>query len=174
MINSIHLDLDETLLHSFWPTEDIEGQPHIVIELDNDEIYNTIIRPTAQNIINYSRSLVGPENVFILTSAVFEYACQINEKAGFGFSRGNIHAREQQAPARIGYGMQYPTHPKWSKNNVLIDNLSYHGNQAKCDYIGNIGKENYLQVRDYYGVNFPNDPFETDVYEFLDKKHEEE
>ena len=33
---------------------------------------------------------------------------------------------------------------------------------------------NYLKIRDYYGVNFPDDTFEEDVKEFLTSKHNQQ
>lgn len=170
MINAIFWDLDENLLHSLFPTQDVRGQNYLSIELKDGEILYTIVRPCANKVIEYSRSLVGAENVYILTSAVREYALQINEKAGFRFTPDKVFAREDHAPVRMGYGYSYLTHPKWSKDNLLIDNLPYEVNQTKVNFIGNIPKENYLKTRDYYGVNFPGDPFEENIYKFLDER----
>lgn len=172
MINIINFDLDECLIHSMWPSEDCD-QEHLVVELENNEVYNVVVHPNAKEVIDYARTLVGPENVYILTTSMSVYANKINEMAGFGFPKSHIRAREQHAtPIRMGYGHHWPSHEKYSKDNVLIDNLPPYYNEVKMSYLG-IKKDRYLQVRDYYGVNFPNDPFADDVYRFLDQKYNE-
>jgi len=72
-----------------------------------------------------------------------------------------------------GGGGTVPSTDLANKNNLLIDNLPPRYNEAKIALIG-IGSTwatNYLQVKDYYGVDFPDDKFENEVLEFI-KRHE--
>ena len=69
-------------------------------------------------------------------------------------------------------GVAYNPHIYASKNNVLIDNLPIDYNQSKIDFIGIFkSSDNYLNVKNYYGVNYPDDAFERDVKDFLLAMH---
>lgn len=172
MINIIAYDLDESLIFS-----DIHepNQSHVSFSLESGGTYYTIIRPCAKRLIDYARLLVGNENVYILTSSTTEYAREINRLAEFGFPDSHIIAREDLAslyfPTAYGGGTTIPS--KFAHiDNVLIDNLNPRYNQEKISFLG-IWKSvdtNYLQIRDYYGVNFPDDLFEEKVMEFLDER----
>jgi len=174
MIKSIYWDIDETLIHSSIKDP---NQNHLEILLADNDRYYTIVRPCAQRIIDFSRNLVGRENVFILTAATTDYVRAINEKAGWGFPNEQIFAREDQE--KYSYhgaygGTQYVDSSQAHPDNVLIDNLHPRHNEGKIAFLG-IWKtchENYLQVRDYWGVNFSDDPFEEDVKEFLIERFE--
>jgi hypothetical protein len=120
--------------------------------------------------------------VHILTTATRDYAEKVNALAGWDFDPKDIFAREDQEAARVwvsaayggGYNETAP-HEYADPNNVLIDNLYPRENQGKIQFIGinDVYKTNYLKIDDYYGVNFPEDPFEEDVREFLTKKYNE-
>jgi hypothetical protein len=146
-----------------------------------DDYYGThytIVRPCAKRVIDFARELVGAENVYILTIAIRPYALKINELAKWGFSEENIISREDivnHSYATAYGGSATSPHKTASINNVLIDNLPPRQNGTKIDFIG-LGRnyqDNYLQVRDYYGVNFADDPFEENVKKFLNEKHKE-
>lgn len=174
MINKIFFDLDECLIHTELrePT-----QKHISFCLDDyGGTYYSIVRPCAKRLIEFARNLIGAENVFILTAAIKPYACEINRLAEFGFPEDQILSREDInnhyfATAYGGGSILASQHAH--VDNVLIDNLEGRYNQDKVSFIG-IWRSldtNYLKIRDYYGVNFPDDPFEENVMNFLEERH---
>jgi hypothetical protein len=172
MIKGIYLDNDETLSHAlFYDPE----QNHLEINLSEEKLY-TIVRPCAQRIIDFCRELVGKENVFILTTATTEYIRAVNEAAGWEFPDEQIFAREDQAKYMYNGaydGTQYIDSPQVHVNNVLIDNLPPKYNENKIAFLGiwRTWEKNYLQVRDYYGVDYTDDSFEDTVKEFLISRH---
>ena len=174
MIHNIFWDIDETLLHSSM--QQPFNKDHIETKLDDDEPVFTIFRPCAVSLIEFSRELVGRENVFILTTSVKDYANRMNEAGGFGFRPDQIFHRGTIRDHRIAgcYGAFYrmQPHTQANPNNVLIDNLPLRYNSEKANLIG-IKSDRYFQIRDYHGVNFPNDPFESQCKEFLTTLHNE-
>lgn len=176
MIARIFFDIDETLIHT--STHDPK-QNHVKFNLEDDPCtYHTIIRPCSHALIEFARELVGKENVFILTTSTEDYANKVNELAGWGFDPANIFPREMIQKHSYKTSMMYGgggsatlAHTYANRNNVLIDNLPPRYNDAKMDLIG-ITDENYLKIRDYYGVDFPEDDFEETVKNFLKEKHE--
>lgn len=168
MINYIFWDLDETLIHAH--NESHINYDFIICLTDGgweDETYKVKVHPAAKEIINYSRELVGDDKVFILTAAVNEYANIINAKAEFGFAPQNIIAREQTRNILRQKDSTYS-----NSDNVLIDNLTPEWNEDKMKVIG-INANNYLQVRDYYGVDFTDskESFFQQCKLFLNEKH---
>ena len=172
MINTIHFDIDHTLIFTDLSNPE---QEHIRFTLEDDEnTYYTIIRPCAQRLIDYARELVGKDNVYILTTSTTAYANTINQGAGWGFERDHIIAREEidrhLIPTAYGGRAYIEKEGIAHKDNVLIDNLPYRENMGKVTLIG-IKGDRYLKVRDYYGVNgIDYDDFEEDVMEFLKEK----
>jgi hypothetical protein len=179
MINRIFWDIDETLIHTCLQDP---GQEHISFAIGEDlNVYYTIVRPCAKKLIEFSRQIVGADKVHILTTSTREYAQKINELAGWGFKNEDIFAREDLAihcrSVKTAYGgshEEYDPHIYAHKDNVLIDNLMPRYNGRKIGFIG-IWKslDNYFEVRDYYGVNFPDDPFEEEVVEFIKTRNKE-
>lgn len=179
MINRIYWDIDETLIHTSMRPP---NQEHIILDLDDGGLYYTIVRPCSKDLIQFSRDLVGEDRVHILTTATRDYALEVNRLAGWGFKPDDIFAREDQAKHRRGFSTAYSgyytevdPHIYAHKDNVLIDNLPRRENQTKINFIG-IGKTedtNYFKIRDYYGVNFPDDTFEEDVKNFLTERHKQ-
>lgn len=191
-INRIFFDIDETLIHTpyYEPNQDCLS---FILEKDMSEMrhlakrfplaeepptaYYTIVRPCAQRLIDFARSLVGKENVHILTTATRNYAQKVNELAGWGFNNEDIFSREDleaHSHALVGacghnshiYDPHIYAHPK----NVIIDNLPKVDNPDKVGFIGIWNKlENYLKIHDYLGENHPDCTFEADVKEFLSK-----
>lgn len=168
MINNIYFDLDESLIHTVLREP---NQSHVKFVLDGTAYY-TLIRPCAKELIEFARSLVGVDKVFILTAATLDYAKEVNRLGDFGFEHKNIIAREELS--KYSYygaygGTCYVDREDASIYNVLIDNLEPRYNESKTCPIGisHKYKERYLHVKDYYGVNFPDDPFEQNVKDFL-------
>jgi hypothetical protein len=171
-INCCLFDLDNCLICSLSPYE-MRGSERKGIDLDlvDNGRYDLFVHPKAKELIDYARCLVGIDNVYILTTATKQYALEVNRLAEFGFTKKNIKAREDfYFPVRLGYGEQYPTFEKWSKNNVLIDDLPYDWQDRKTSYIGNIPTENYLEIIPYNGVDLPGDEFEKKVMSFLEER----
>lgn len=177
MIARIFFDLDETLIH----TSVLEpNQEHVSFNIDGDwNTYYTIIRPASYGVIEFARNLVGKENVFVLTIATRAYAQEVNRLANWNFPHDQIFAREDleahEWPTAYGSYAKMPNNKISSSDNVIIDNQMPRFNEGKICFIG-ISKTwatNYLQVRDYFGVNFPDDPFQEDVEEFLLDRYED-
>lgn len=170
MINKIFFDIDETLIHSEYGLND-EVNFNFVDKFGNT--YYTYVRPCSNELIEYARNLVGAENVHILTAATLNYASQINEKAGWGFSEDDIFAREImekysiQIPSLYGSSTLVNPHPYAHQLNVLIDNLPSKYNNEKIDLMAINPRTNYLQVRDYMGDNSDDEAFREQVKEFL-------
>ena len=140
---------------------------------DNLATYYTIIRPCSAELIQYSRDLVGKDNVYILTASTHDYANEVNRLADWGFDTDHILTREVIAEHRYAtaYGSSTAVPHKLSDpNNVLIDNLPSRYNENKMILIG-IKSDRYLQIRDYYGVDYSDESFQEDVMEFLTAKN---
>lgn len=173
MIKNIFFDLDEVLIHSM--SYDPE-QKHVFIYIDEDEEYYTIVRPCAKSVIEYARALVGKDKVFLFTSSAQEYVSKINDLCDFGFDEKNIIHREDLKKCMVesagGWTASYIRHSLADPKNVLIDNLPPCFNHCKVVMLG-LDQEpnNYFQVKDYVGVNYPDDTFEDDVKSWLEKKH---
>jgi FMN phosphatase YigB (HAD superfamily) len=175
MIHKIFFDLDETLLHT--EVNNDPGQECFVHKFDgSDKTYYTIFRPSALSLLAFARELVGNENVYALTTGTRDYAERLNEVGKFGWSNEQIIAREDiDAHQWYGaYGQVNCNQHKTLANsrNVLIDNLPSRENEKKMSLIG-IGIPRYIKVDFYWGVNFPDDPFEEDVKEALTRLHNE-
>jgi len=180
MIDKIFWDIDETLIHTVINTFfEVEGTATDVYEyylLDSMAVYRTFVRKYAKNVIDFSRELIGFNNVYILTTSTSEYANNINKLAGWNFPENQIFTRETIASHKVNTGYNDYCMPTLcniaSRNNVLIDNLSPRYNEAKMTLIG-IKQDRYLNVRDYYGVEFPSDAFEEQIKKFLTEKNNE-
>jgi len=174
MINRIFWDIDETLIFTSVNNKPAQECSSFMMDADLNHYY-TIIRPCAKSLIDFSRSLVGQDKVHILTSSSKEYAQEINRIGDFGFDKEDIFSREDVDSHTMftAYGgVAYNPHIYASKNNVLIDNLPIDYNQSKIDFIGIFkSSDNYLNVKNYYGVNYPDDAFERDVKDFLLAMH---
>jgi len=172
-INCIFIDLDETLIHTLYPAPE---QDHITFVLGERALrYFSIIHPRALDLIEFSRNLVGRDNVYILTVATKDYATKVNELGKFGFDEDHIFHKEMinnhWASTVYGGGTTCPC-AMAHKNNVLIDNLPWKYNMNKIDLIG-IDTDRYYQCDDFYGVEYGNGEF-LDVTEFLIQLHNEQ
>jgi hypothetical protein len=176
MINKIFWDIDNCLI--FTDLSDPE-QDHFKFNLEKDpNTYYTIVRPCAKRLIELSRQLVGKDNVYILTTSTRKYAEKINELAYFEFDSDHILTREtldnHWVPTAYGGSTHIPHATLANEHNLLIDNLPPRYNAGKTNLIGITGnyEDRYLQVRDYYGVDYADDSFEDDVREFLITKYD--
>ena len=176
MIHKVFFDLDETLLHT-----EINFDPGQACHVHrfNDEptrTYYTMFRPCARRVVDFARDLVGNENVYALTTSVREYAHRVNELGNLGWRHDQILADEDiEAHAWPGaYGhTNYVAHATLAnRKNALIDNLPPRKNEKKCSLIGIYGAR-YIEVNDYWGVNFPADPFEETIKTALTILHNE-
>lgn len=169
MINKIFWDNDECLSHSSYMP--FENQTYLTITLVDGCVY-TILRPSAKEVLKYSRNLVGDDNVYMLTSASTDFAQAVNIEAGLGFNINQILTRDDMSKHAVSgaYGGSYvmPHGELAHEDNVLIDNLPSRYNIDKMSFIG-INSSRYLQIRDYYGVNIPENErkFVNQVKEFL-------
>lgn len=173
MINKIFFDNDETLSHSMYKDPEQES---VIISFNDGDFYYTVIRPSATKVLEFSRDLVGFDNVYMLTSATREHAEKVNENGGVGFANDHILAREDMSKTEFygAYGSVhcYSNPDVADENNVLIDNLPSNFNTQKMQYIG-INHTRYLNVDDYYGVNIREKEFFDDVTKFLLQKNKE-
>jgi hypothetical protein len=176
MIKRIFWDLDECLLHSAFGGPAPGAAKSYT--LGDGYTYHTICRPVAKQVIEFSRDLIGKENVFVLTTSTEEYAKNINRLFDFGFSedqifhRADIRGHSQSYPGAYGATHTFfKEHALADIENVLIDNLPPRENEEKCSMMGIKDKDRYLQIQDYYGKNLGNDSFVADVKEFLLRHH---
>ncbi len=180
MINNIYFDLDQCLLHS---SVNVDPKQSCLVHNYNDwddrkrkmvdNTYYTIIRPCAKGLFDFARGLIGEDRVYILTDSVLDYATTINNHAQF-VDPTKLLTREDIDRHKVfgAYGgSNILQHSTADRNNVLVDNLPSRYNERKTSFLGIMDHSRYLQVRDYWGVNFPDDPFEEDVKQFLNKLH---
>jgi len=181
MINKIFWDIDETLIHTTIRNPE---QDHFKFTLEDDfATYHTILRPCSNRLIEFSRELVGADNVHILTTSTRDYAREVNRQAGWGFKNEDIFSREdleyhttKLQAGLYGYNESTDPHIYAHKNNVLIDNLAARENWRKVCFIGipYTYDTNYLDVNDYYGANHEDDEFEQTVKQFLTQRFKED
>lgn len=174
MINKIFWDLDETLIHTHFTKSD-DYTFSFTLE-DSFGLYYTIVRPCARRLIEYSRSLVGKENVYILTTSTFEYALAVSQKANWQFEPYQILGREAISDFNETFSHETHTfgkHPLSNCNNILIDNLPPRLNNVKINLVGiqddEALKNKYLKIQDYYGAEYANTDFEEQVIHFFNK-----
>lgn len=174
MINKIFWDIDETLIHTHFNKSDYHTFSFTL--KDSSGPYYTIVRPCARRLIEYSRSLVGKENVYILTTSTFEYASTVSEKANWQFEPYQILGREviKDFHKTFSYVTRtFSEHPLRNSDNILIDNLPARENNVKVNLIGiqddEVLKNKYLKIDDYYGTDYADTDFEKQVIDFLNK-----
>lgn len=150
----IFFDLDETLIHALIVEPD---EPHHYFEWELGFSYYVVVRPGANEIIQFARDLVGPDNVFILTRAGKEYSIKICSEL-FNIPEENVlHNNLWIDSSRRDY------------NNFIIDDEPAIRQDSKILYL-NMGKDwhdRYLQIRKFWGVLIPNSNFLEDVKRFL-------
>ena len=168
MINKIFWDNDECLVSAYQVFSENERFDFDVgIKVEN-EVYNLKINPYAWKMLEFSRKLVGAENVWMITTGTRDYAENVVNVCDFGFPSNQILARED-IYAMIDHIRFDPKfiNPYKNKNNVLIDNLTPRHNEEKMSILG-IDVGNYCKVPDYYGV--ANEKFEEIITDFLNER----
>lgn len=167
MINQIYFDNDNCLVHCDHHQFLNDFDYSFALE---DGVYGLKINPCAWNLLNFSRNLVGDENVFMLTSSSNDYANTIDKLAQFKFGYDKIFSREKID--NVIWNMNFCPDYKGeyvNPNNVLIDNLYPRENKEKMRFAG-ISFDRYLKVDDYYGHRI--EDFEEKVIEFLKERYE--
>ena len=167
-IKNILLDLDETLIHT-----QIVGNKYFIDEneafniqfrLNNDPLYYlTWIRKEAQKVIDFSREVVGYDNVFLFTRGASDYAAGVNEHAKFGFTNEQILWREKWSELE-----SFSRWEKFDADNILVDNEKYVDNMEKIVFSG-VAATNYLNCRNFFGAHFQ-DFFGDEVIDFIKKR----
>jgi len=175
MITRIFFDLDETLFHTMVGGEPAQECFTHFDDNNPDLCMHTIFNPFALPLLEHARNLVGNENVLVLTSSLRFYAERLCAQGGYGFRNDQIFTREDLHEHRYSgaYGAMHDMPSKLAdRNNVLIDNLPPRYNDNKLVFTGIRDWQNrYIQVRDYYGENFPNDSWADDIMEKLNELH---
>ncbi len=158
--NKIFLDLDETLIHSYYCNNDATVEYYINEYSENYGIidyslgpdawsegdrYVTVIRPMTFKLLNLCENLVGWENVYILTLGTIDYARTINRLAGFDVPHERIFTRESLFHIQDEFK---------NTNNILIDNESYsyhlEGDYNKVNFLHGLAKEKYVNILGFW------------------------
>ena len=173
MIERIFQDLDECILHTFVNDVPYDGMKYVEFNLGADmHIFRAVIRPCAKKLFEYYNSVVGKDNVYILTSATYDYATELNRLGEFGLDADHIFSREDiqqySGCSRAEFAHIDDKKPLAiaGPNNVLIDNLPSYLNKEKMSMMG-ITKENYHQTPEYYGNNLDERYFMEDIKKFI-------
>ncbi len=166
MINKIFWDNDECLINAF-SYEDEKCDFDVAFKVE-DSVYYIKINPYAWKMLEFSRNLVGAENVWMITTGTRDYAENVVNVCDFGFPSNQILAREDinHLLPSIKFDPEF-INPYKNKNNVLIDNLTPRHNEEKMSILG-IDVGNYCKVPDYYGV--ANEKFEEIITDFLNER----
>ena len=174
MIKRIFQDIDECILHTFCNEEPGGGIKFFEFNLENDpHIYRTVFRPCVNELFEYYNSVVGKDNVYILTASTREYAQTLNKLGKFGLDNDHIITREDisKRTYSVGWGRDNCTiqHKLANKDNVLIDNLPYRYNSSKTNMM-QISPKNYYNTIDYYGVEYAEESFLEDIKKFIEER----
>ena len=121
--------------------------------------HRCIINPYSWRLLEFSRNVVGSENVWLLTSCEREYAEVVNRFTLFRFPSSQILAKED---------IENYVETCELKNNILIDNLPFKENNNKIIAV-KIAVDNYLQVEGYRGIY--KDGWKEVVEGFINSKH---
>lgn len=164
MLNKIFWDLDETLAHvQVNPrVADIKSDDQTDFTLDDSFLYRATIRDGASELVNYSRELVGPENVWVCTTSVKSYAEKIIELADLQIPSEQVlyrsivdsyyhRSRRTQVGDRL---IPQEKHSVFSLANVLLDNKrvgAHHLAQKMC--VLGISPARVFHVKDFYENN---------------------
>jgi len=147
---NIYIDLDDTLIHSVYGVGRNPGK-RTVIQLGEDEVYHSFLRPEAGRILGELRQI---GTVRMLTTATREYARAHNQTFSLGFLEEEIFSRDEYiCKVQVGYGEDWiPTQCGIDKTAVLIDNLppNTESSRIKIKFLG-IDPEHYIQIREFSG-----------------------
>lgn len=178
MRKCIFWDVDETLVYTsvFSRNEKTENyKKHSVKDLpyrefylsDKDPfLYFSILRPSALELLEYSRLLVGQNNVYTLSTGTEKYIKTLNREFRFGFRDENIFTRENIDSMR-GSELFKETF------NVLIDNLTYYdhrtGGRNKIKFLNNLSYKNYICIPEFTIYGF-SEKDENELFDNISKK----
>lgn len=173
-INRIFLDLDESIIHSFYISSDKQLEDfkdwygcfdHIDFKVGFNERIITFLRPIAYELIHECEKLVGEEELYILTAATLDYANYINANHGLGIDINRIYAREDWSWGDVEAFLEE------NSNNILIDNEDYWyhsmGSRNKRRFI-NLEHDNLIQIGEF-NVKFKEEHSEEREQEELDR-----
>lgn len=167
MIDKVFFDIDNTLIHTeYEPFPD--GIQDKRFTLGGHDYY-VVLREGAKEVVEYAQEMVGEGNVYILTAAIRSYTERILRLFDIKIPSENIFTREDvdnQSCTTIYGGRVVYQNPIGKYTNAMIDDLPFELNPNKVAFM-NFDKENYLQVRPFYGVNRLDYSFEDTVKEFL-------
>jgi hypothetical protein len=168
----IFLDFDNTLGHSLCADSEKHAD-ELLYDYgerffgDKFEMYGygwhvTFKRPWADDLITFCKQLIGPDNVYILTTGMQDYIYWCNVKLKLGFDPNTkIFGREDI--------MRYQPHPRFTDTyNVLVDDLPYRehcGNGRKVNFLNGLPITQYVKVKPF---TVWEEPLEKDV-EYLEK-----
>lgn len=170
--NKLFWDLDETMVHSMYANNEehadqllelySEHWKGVKFKIRHDGWYVSFLRDSTKKLLEFSRELLGEENVYILTAGSQDYVLWVNMYVGLGFDPNtNIFSREDFARQEVC--------PNFKDTfNVLIDNENYlyHclGERCKVKYLNHIPSEQFIHADKFTVWEERVDPNWTDKY----------
>lgn len=170
--NKLFWDLDETLVHSMYANNeehadqliDMYGEhwKGVKFEIRHDGWFVSFLRNSTQRLLEFSRELLGKENVYILSAGSCDYVLWANTKIELGFDPNtNIFTREDFTYTE--------TSPKFKDTfNVLIDNENYFyhalGERGKVKFLNNYPIEQHINIEPFTVWSEKIDPDWVDNY----------
>jgi hypothetical protein len=184
MTKKLFLDFDDTLAVSLFVSNEKQRDKYIEefseyysygeTPIEVNEKYITFLRPITKDLIYYYQSLIGVDNVYILSWGTKEYVELACKALGININPENIYGRETMG--------EVPNEFKDS-NNVLVDNENYsyhlfynHVNSkkgTKVRFLNNLPMEKFVEIPDFY--LYLNDADKTNIDEWtylIDKAFE--
>ena len=145
------LDYDETLVSSLYAKNekhadqiiDMYGEiyPGVKFQLPNDDWYVSFLRPWTKELIGYFQTILGLDNVVILSWGSMEYVLRSVNLLGINIQPKNTYTREDM-------GFRVPLFK--GHNCVLVDNEVYDfhrvGEINKVKFLYNLPLEKYVEV----------------------------
>ena len=170
--NKLFWDLDETMVHSMYANNEAHADQLIELygehwkgvkfRLRNDGWYVSFLRNSTMRLLEFTRELLGKENVFILTAGTQDYVLWVNTHVGLGFDPNtNIFSREDVARQEVC--------PKFKDTfNVLIDNENYFyhamGDRCKVKFLGSYPADQHIHIEKFTVWEEKIDPEWDDKY----------
>lgn len=159
-IPALFIDVDNCMVESLCPSSEEEcerneylyGEYYTAGKFNmNGFWYNVFLRDNIRELLAFSRQLLGNDNVYILSTGVYDYVTWINHVLELGFDPNtNIFGRES-----IQGHFKYPKFE--CTHNVLIDNEDWwfhsQGNFNKVKFLNNLPIDNLITVPPFYVNN---------------------
>lgn len=155
MKRKVYVDLDECLINSQYKdrrtiiNEEFEYWVWSLGDFDNVNYYGSVeeiityLRPYAMDFLTELRNIFGAENVFMLTTSTENYALQINQHFGMGFTPLQIYTREYFT------GLNRTQKKKEETTPILIDNQYRYEKNARRKIIFLGGEVDYYRVEEF-------------------------